>query len=72
MMVLKDFFKLAALKVCVMHRKKDGFGMNELLGIVATLVVAAFVIIPGLRTFAGTVMSKLTEWWNTIQGNIFQ
>ncbi|NTV91419.1 MAG: hypothetical protein HGA22_13840 [Clostridiales bacterium] len=40
-----------------------GFGMNELLGIAAALLLAAFIIIPGLQTFTGTVMTRMTSWW---------
>lgn len=57
------------------HRlKKDdrGFGMNELLGIAAALIIAAFVIIPNLRNFASTLMTALSNWWTgTIASRIF-
>jgi len=42
-----------------------GFGMNELLSIAAALVVAGFVVIPGLRTFASKVIAALNNWWDT-------
>jgi len=49
-----------------------GFGMNELLGIAAALIIAGFVIIPSLRTFATSIMTGLTNWWNnTIASKIF-
>lgn len=49
-----------------------GFGMNELLGIAAALIIAAFIIIPSLQTFAQSIMSGLTNWWNnTIVKEIF-
>jgi hypothetical protein len=49
-----------------------GFGMNELLGIAAALIIAAFIIIPSLQTFANTVMAGLTTWWtNTIHARLF-
>ena len=54
-----------------LYRKNGGFGLNELLGTAAALIIAAFVVIPGLRTFAGTVISKLTTWWTTISASIF-
>ena len=51
---------------------KRGFGMNELLGIAAALIIAAFVIIPGLQGFAKSVMAGLTWWWDhTIATKIF-
>ena len=49
-----------------------GFGMNELLGIAAALIIAGFVIIPGLKGFASWMISEMTEWWEkTISGRIF-
>ena len=52
--------------------KEDGFGLNELLGIGAALIVAGFVVIPGLKTFAETVITRLNDWWTTnIMGKIF-
>ncbi len=51
---------------------KRGFGMNELLGIAAALIIAAFVIIPSLRKFAENVMTGLGTWWtNTIESQMF-
>lgn len=51
---------------------EGGFGMNELLGIAAALIIAGFVIIPGLRKFAGTLMDALSSWWgSTIEKHIF-
>lgn len=36
------------------------------------LVVGAFVVIPSLRTFAGTVFTGLTNWWSgTISSKLF-
>ncbi len=46
-------------------RKNGGFGMNELLGIAAVLIIAAFVIIPGLRALASNIMDRLQDWWST-------
>lgn len=50
---------------------KKGFGMNEILGIAAAIIIAAFVIIPGLRDFAGDVMAKLGGWWITVEDSVF-
>ena len=46
----------------VFFKRRDGFGMNELLGIAAALILAAFIIIPNLQTFARSVMSGLQSW----------
>lgn len=51
---------------------RRGFGMNELLGIAAALILAAFIIIPGLRGFADLVMKGLKDWWGSkIEDTIF-
>jgi hypothetical protein len=68
----KVFFKHCVFKFCRFCNRNGGFGMNELLGIAAALIIAAFIIIPGLRTFAGSVMTKLTDWWGaTITSKLF-
>ena len=60
------------MKTRILFNKRDGFGMNELLGIAAALILAAFIIIPGLKLFAGTVMSGLNTWWtSTVLSKIF-
>jgi hypothetical protein len=50
---------------------RKGFGINEVIGIAAGVIIAAVVIIPGLKLFAGTVMDNLTDWWTTISTSIF-
>jgi len=52
-------------------RSKKGFGINEIIGIAAGVIIAAVVVIPGLRTFAQTIMSELTSWWSGISSSIF-
>lgn len=51
---------------------KSGFGINEVIGIAAGIIIAAVVIIPGLKTFSGTVMTQLTTWWSSLATDIFQ
>jgi len=49
-----------------------GFGMYEIIGIAAVLLVAAFVIIPGFRSFSEGMMSDMKTWFsNTISTSIF-
>jgi len=50
---------------------RNGFGFNELLGIAAAIIVAAFVVIPGLKQFADSVIDKLGIWWINISTKIF-
>jgi hypothetical protein len=51
--------------------KEDGFGLNELLGIAAAIIIAAFIVIPSLRSFAQNMMNGLQGWWNNISTRIF-
>ena len=53
-------------------KNRNGFGLYEVIGIAAVLIVAAFVVIPGFRTFAQTVMGKMDTWVNdSIFGQLF-
>lgn len=52
--------------------KNGGFGLNELLGMAAALILAAFIVIPGLRDFGEAVIQKLGDWWDgTVVNTIF-
>jgi hypothetical protein len=46
-------------------KNEGGFGVNELLGIAAALILAAFIIIPSLSGFTRSVMQSMTSWWET-------
>lgn len=52
-------------------KKNDGFGLNEFLGIAAAVIIAALVVIPGLKTFSENVLTGLNNWWSTISSKIF-
>lgn len=64
--------KLAVREVRKICKNDGGFGLNEFLGIAAAVIIAAFVVIPGLRDFAESVIVQLDTWWTSISGNIFQ
>ena len=68
-----NFTKLKGLimsKVRYLNRN-GGFGLNEMLGTAVAIIIAAFIIIPGLRSFATIVVGKLNTWWTDIASNIF-
>ncbi|MCK5812108.1 MAG: hypothetical protein KAG94_04370 [Clostridiales bacterium] len=49
-----------------------GFGLYEVIGIVAVLLVAAFVVIPGFRSFSEGILADLQSWFDTtISTSIF-
>jgi len=51
---------------------QNGFGLYEVIGIAAVLIVAAFVVIPGFRSFAQNVMGEMDTWVNdSIFGQLF-
>lgn len=52
-------------------KRREGFGMYEVLGIAAVLIVAAFVIIPGFVGFAEGIIAGMTGWWDDISEMIF-
>jgi hypothetical protein len=52
-------------------RRRSGFGLNEVIGIAITVMVAALVVAPGIRAFATTVLSDMTTWFDTISTEIF-
>lgn len=53
-------------------QNQNGFGLYEVIGIVAVLIVAAFVVIPGFRSFAEGIMASMNTWVDgTIVANLF-
>lgn len=48
------------------------FGLNTVIGVAIGLIVAAFVVLPGIRSFADLVMDHMSLWWETsVHGTIF-
>lgn len=71
---IETILSMLGQRISLRRFKNDnrGFGMNELLGIAAALIIAAFVIIPSLREFADSVMEGLKGWWgDTISSKMF-
>lgn len=50
---------------------RSGFGLNEVIGIAAGIIIAVVIVIPGLQVFAGNVLTQLTSWWNGMAADIF-
>lgn len=51
--------------------RKGGFGINEVIGIAAGIIIAVVIVIPGLQGFAGTILQNLTTWWNNMASSVF-
>lgn len=65
-------FKVKKKGVAQMNLKsKQGFGINEIIGIAAGVIIAAVIVIPGLRGFAETIMTELSTWWEGMSEVIF-
>ena len=50
---------------------RRGFGLNEVIGIAAGIIIAAVIVIPGLQAFATDLISSLDTWWTTMASSIF-
>jgi len=56
----------------LMKCERGEFGMSAIIGIAIGLIIAAFILIPGLQTFATTIMTDMELWWsNSISSQIF-
>lgn len=51
-------------------KKQDGF-WEYIVTVAIVLVVAAFIALPQLRTFATSAMVAMTTWFTTIKSSIF-
>jgi hypothetical protein len=62
-------FRLFCLRDAIGGKK--GFGLNEVIGIAAGIIIAVVVVIPGLQGFAGDILENLTDWWNDMASTVF-
>lgn len=55
-----------------LRSEKGEFGIGSLIGVAIGLIVAGFVLIPGMRNFASVVMADMNAWWsNVVSKNVF-
>ncbi len=55
-----------------LKEKSGELGIETILGIALTIIVAGFILVPGLRGFAKSVLDGMTSWWdNTVKSGIF-
>lgn len=47
------------------------FGVGTLLSIAVSIIVCAFVFIPGMRTFSDSMLTSMKTWWATVSGTVF-
>jgi hypothetical protein len=55
------------------HRlcRRAGFGINEVIGIAAGIIIAVVIVIPGLQGFADSILQDLSAWRNDMASSIF-
>lgn len=54
------------------NNRRGELGIGTIISVAIAIIVAGFVLIPGMRSFAQTVINSMNTWWqNTIQSNIF-
>lgn len=52
--------------------ERGEFGISSLIGVAIGLIVAGFVLIPGVRDFAKLIMNDMNQWWtNVVSKNVF-
>lgn len=72
-MFVKGKSALGRAKERFLKEEKGEVGLSYIFMIAATCILAAFIIIPGLRTLATSVMTGVQNWWsNTISNEFFQ
>lgn len=64
--------KLKSFYLRCQNSERGEFGMSSIIGIAIGLIIAAFILIPGIQTFATKIMSDMQLWWtNSISSQIF-
>jgi len=67
-----ESLKLKKHYIKVLFSERGEFGMSSIIGIAIGLIIAAFILIPGIQSFANKIMSDMQLWWtNSISTQIF-
>ncbi len=62
-------FNYAILKL---KDESGELGIGTIVSIAIAIIVAGFVLIPGMREFAQIILDSMNDWWqNTVQTSIF-
>ncbi|MDK2867663.1 MAG: hypothetical protein PWP38_1978 [Clostridiales bacterium] len=55
-----------------MADERGEYGMGTVISIAIGLIVTSFIILPELRNFSTTIMTKMDSWWaDTVVKDIF-
>ena len=56
----------------ISEKRKMGFGVSEIIGIGAVLLIAAAVVIPGLKVIAQGIIDTTKDWVSTKVNQMFE
>lgn len=63
--------KRISIKAFLLSERGE-FGMSAIIGVAIGLIVAAFILIPGIQAFATQIMTDMQNWWsNAISSQLF-
>ena len=58
--------------VQLIKNEKGEFGISAILSIAVGLILTAFVLIPGIRSFANMILTDMQMWWQSgISSQVF-
>ncbi|MDD2534710.1 MAG: hypothetical protein PHC86_08425 [Eubacteriales bacterium] len=60
-----------ALRRRSIWQRRAGFGLNEVIGASVAVMIAALVVVPGMRNFSENILDKMSLWWEGMSGAIF-
>ncbi len=60
-----------ASQLKVLAKKRDGWGIAELLAVIVGIVVVVIILAPGIKTFASDVLTSMESWWSVASAEFF-
>lgn len=71
MILIKTWSKFQSLTQAQLNNERGQFAVDLIIGIVVSIVLAAVIVMPNMETFIQEMMDAMTDWWNSIQTEIF-
>lgn len=68
-MLVTKFRQLCIYLAAKLRSERGEFGISSLIGVAIGLIVAGFVLIPGIRSFAESIIASMNAWWSNVVGN---
>ena len=74
-MLLKNLVNLEILKNVIKEKiisTKGEFGVSIIINIAIALIIAAFILLPNMKTFSNKLMTDISDWYtNTLKNSLF-